>query len=120
MGAEEALFLRFGKEVPKGTLLFREGELGKEMFVLQSGKVAISKKVRDVANGNLCGDKFLRVFSGVLLGLCRSRRRGNSLPDDPLRAADDITQWRNLNRDHVHRNLVDRGMSHEREVSRAM
>jgi CRP/FNR family transcriptional regulator, cyclic AMP receptor protein len=48
MGAEETLFQRFGKEIPKGTVLFREGEPGKEMFVLQSGKVAISKKVRDV------------------------------------------------------------------------
>jgi CRP/FNR family cyclic AMP-dependent transcriptional regulator len=48
MSAEETLFNRFGKELPKGTVLFREGEPGKEMFVLQSGKVAISKKVRDV------------------------------------------------------------------------
>ena len=48
MGAEETLFQRFGKELTRGTVLFREGEPGKEMFVLQSGKVAISKKVRDV------------------------------------------------------------------------
>ena len=48
MGAEETLFNKFGKELPKGTVLFREGEPGKEMFVLQSGKVAIAKKVRDV------------------------------------------------------------------------
>ncbi|HZI14846.1 MAG TPA: cyclic nucleotide-binding domain-containing protein, partial [Myxococcus sp.] len=48
MGAEETLFQRFGKEFPKGTELFREGETGKEMYVIQSGKVAISKRVRDV------------------------------------------------------------------------
>ncbi len=48
MGAEETLFQRFGKEFPKGTVLFNEGEPGKDMFVLQSGKIAISKKVRDV------------------------------------------------------------------------
>lgn len=47
MGAEETLFQKFGKEIPKGTVLFREGDPGKEMYVLQSGKVAISKKVRD-------------------------------------------------------------------------
>jgi CRP/FNR family transcriptional regulator, cyclic AMP receptor protein len=47
MGAEETLFQRFGKEFPKGTTLFREGETGKEMFVLQSGRIAISKRVRD-------------------------------------------------------------------------
>jgi CRP/FNR family transcriptional regulator, cyclic AMP receptor protein len=48
MGAEETLFQRFGKEFPKGTVLFQEGEPGKDMFVLQSGKISISKKVRDV------------------------------------------------------------------------
>ena len=48
MGAEETLFQRFGKEFPRGTVLFSEGEPGKEMYVLQSGRVAISKKVRDV------------------------------------------------------------------------
>jgi CRP-like cAMP-binding protein len=47
MGAEETLFQRYGKEFPRGTVLFREGEPGKEMFVLQAGKVAIMKKVRD-------------------------------------------------------------------------
>jgi len=45
---EETLFQRFGKEFPKGTVLFREGELGKEMFVVHSGKVSISKRVREV------------------------------------------------------------------------
>lgn len=48
MSVEEALFQRFGKEFPRGTLLFREGDPGREMYVLQSGKVAISKTVRDV------------------------------------------------------------------------
>jgi CRP-like cAMP-binding protein len=47
MGAEETLFQRFGKEFSKGTVLFREGEAGREMFVLQSGRIAISKRVRD-------------------------------------------------------------------------
>jgi len=48
MGAEETLFQRFGKEFSKGIVLFKEGEPGKEMFVIQSGKVAITKSVRDV------------------------------------------------------------------------
>ncbi len=47
MGAEETLFQRFGKEFPKGTILFREGEPGKEMFVIQSGRIAISKRSVD-------------------------------------------------------------------------
>jgi hypothetical protein len=45
--AEDTLFQRFGKEFPKGTVLFHEGETGKEMFVLQAGKVVITKTVRD-------------------------------------------------------------------------
>src|SRR5262245_41320879 len=49
MAAGEAtLFQRLRKEVPTGTVLFREGEPGKEVFVVHSGKVAISKRVREV------------------------------------------------------------------------
>ncbi len=48
VAGEETLFQRFGKEFRKGTVLFREGDPGKEMFVLQSGKVSIAKRVRDV------------------------------------------------------------------------
>ena len=48
MNAEDTLFQRFGKEVPAGTVLFREGETGKEMFVLQSGQVSITKRIRDI------------------------------------------------------------------------
>ena len=47
MSAEDALFQRFGKEFPKSTVLFREGEAGKEMYVLQAGRVVITKTVRD-------------------------------------------------------------------------
>jgi CRP/FNR family cyclic AMP-dependent transcriptional regulator len=48
MANEEALFQRFGREFPAGTVLFKEGAPGKEMYVLQSGKVCITKNVRDV------------------------------------------------------------------------
>jgi len=48
MEAEQRLFTRFGKEVPKGTILFRENDPGQEMYIIQSGKVRISKKVRDI------------------------------------------------------------------------
>ncbi len=46
--ADDQLFQRFGKEFPAGTVLFREGEIGREMFVVQSGRVNISKTVGDV------------------------------------------------------------------------
>ena len=45
---EDQLFNKFGREIPKGTVLFREGDTGKEMYVVQSGQIAISKHVRDV------------------------------------------------------------------------
>src|SRR2546428_13583774 len=47
MAGEDQLFQRFGREFPKGHVLFREGEPGREMFVVQSGKVNITKKVRE-------------------------------------------------------------------------
>ena len=47
MAGEDQLFQRFGREFPKGTVLFKEGEPGKEMYVVQSGKVNITKTVRD-------------------------------------------------------------------------
>jgi len=47
MAGEDALFQRFGKEFKKGDVLFKEGDVGKEMYVIQSGKVNITKTVRD-------------------------------------------------------------------------
>jgi len=48
MGADDQLAQRFGKSFAEGTVLFREGDEGHEMFVIRSGQVAISKRVRDV------------------------------------------------------------------------
>ena len=45
MKNEEQLFWKFGKSLPKGTVLFREGDLGREMFVIQQGKVQVRKRV---------------------------------------------------------------------------
>jgi CRP-like cAMP-binding protein len=42
------MYAKFGKRFSTGTVLFREGERGEEMFILQSGKVTISKKIRGV------------------------------------------------------------------------
>ncbi len=44
--SEEILFQKLGRVFPAGTNLFKEGEVGREMFVIQSGKVKITKKVR--------------------------------------------------------------------------
>jgi CRP/FNR family transcriptional regulator, cyclic AMP receptor protein len=40
----DPLFPRFGREFRAGEVLFREGESGEEMFVIQSGLVRISKQ----------------------------------------------------------------------------
>jgi CRP-like cAMP-binding protein len=41
----DPLFPRFGREFRAGEVLFREGESGEEMFVIQSGVVRITKHV---------------------------------------------------------------------------
>jgi CRP-like cAMP-binding protein len=41
---EGPLFARFGREYRAGDVLFREGEGGEEMFVIQSGAVQITKR----------------------------------------------------------------------------
>lgn len=42
------LYQRFGRDFPTGHVLFRDGDSGREMFVIQAGKVRICKQVRDV------------------------------------------------------------------------
>jgi CRP-like cAMP-binding protein len=42
------LFTRFGKKIPPGTVLFHDGEKGEEMYIIQSGRVKISKRIRGV------------------------------------------------------------------------
>jgi len=46
--AAQQMFAKLGKRFPAGTVLFSEGDKGEEMFILQSGKVKISKKIRGV------------------------------------------------------------------------
>jgi CRP/FNR family transcriptional regulator, cyclic AMP receptor protein len=42
----DKLYEKFGKSVPKGTVIFSEGESGHEMYIIQEGKVKITKKIR--------------------------------------------------------------------------
>ncbi len=42
------LFSRFGKQFPAGAVLFQEGDKGEEMYIIQSGRVKISKRIRGV------------------------------------------------------------------------
>ncbi len=44
----EELLKSFGREYPQGSILFREGELGDEMYVIYEGKVKVTKKIRNI------------------------------------------------------------------------
>ncbi len=41
----DSLFIRFGRDFKAGDVLFREGETGEEMYVIQSGLVQVLKRV---------------------------------------------------------------------------
>ena len=62
MATGDQLFARFGRTCPAGTVLFEEGAHGDSMFVLQSGRVRITKASKD-------GTKTLAVLGpGEFLG----------------------------------------------------
>ena len=42
----KALFDRFGKSFPTGTTLFQEGDAGHHMYVIQSGRIQLTRKMR--------------------------------------------------------------------------
>jgi CRP-like cAMP-binding protein len=43
MATAQEIFERYGKVLPAGTTIFREGDAGEEMFIIQSGQVKITK-----------------------------------------------------------------------------
>ena len=43
----DPLFVRFGREFRAGDVLFREGDAGQEMYVVQSGLVQVLKRIGD-------------------------------------------------------------------------
>jgi CRP-like cAMP-binding protein len=45
MAAEKNPFAKFLKRFPEGQVLFQEGDKGEDMYIIQSGRVAIKKKV---------------------------------------------------------------------------
>jgi CRP-like cAMP-binding protein len=60
--SDDPLFQRFGREFPRGTVLFREGDEGREMYVINAGSVTITKRVGEV-------EKILsRLGAGEFLG----------------------------------------------------
>jgi CRP-like cAMP-binding protein len=45
--SDTVLLERFAKDYPAGTLLFREGDEGEVMYVIQSGEVEIRRRIKD-------------------------------------------------------------------------
>jgi CRP-like cAMP-binding protein len=81
--AEDTLFQRFGKEFPKGTVLFHEGEAGKEMFVLQAGRVVITKTVRDTVQ--ILAALGPGEFFGEMALISNRPRNATAMVDEPAR-----------------------------------
>lgn len=73
MKKEEQLFWKFGKDFPKGTILFREGDRGHEMFIIQKGKVRVRKRVGDAEKvlAELSDGEFFGEMA-LLMGMDRS------------------------------------------------
>jgi CRP-like cAMP-binding protein len=57
MGSDQSLFERFGRTVPANTVIFREGDHGADMYIIQSGSVRIAKKVRNIEKTLVVLDK---------------------------------------------------------------
>lgn len=48
MISDDLTFKKFGRNFPKGSVLFRDGERSKEMYVIHNGKVKITKQIGDI------------------------------------------------------------------------
>ena len=46
--SQSQFFSRYGKKIPANTVLFHEGDAGENMYIIQSGRVKISKRIRGV------------------------------------------------------------------------
>lgn len=53
MAGDKSPFAKFLTHFEKGKVLFREGDHGEDMYIVQSGKVAIKKKLQDGAETTL-------------------------------------------------------------------
>jgi len=56
MTTAQEIFERYGRSYPAGSVIFNEGDIGEEMYIIQSGQVKISKKTNK-------GEKTLVILS---------------------------------------------------------
>lgn len=47
MATDTALFNKFGNTIPPGAIIFKEGDEGEKMYIIQKGKVRVSKTINN-------------------------------------------------------------------------
>jgi CRP-like cAMP-binding protein len=82
MAAEKSPFAKFLTHFKKGHVLFNEGDDGEEMFIIQSGKVAIKKKVKEGGDATLAVLEKGDFFGEMALRAAAPRHRGGDEEGD--------------------------------------
>lgn len=84
MGSEQEIFERYGRTYNAGDVIFHEGDPGAEMFIIQSGKVKITKLVKGGVEKTLVilgpGD-----FFGEMAVIDKDNRSANAIAVEPSR-----------------------------------
>jgi len=84
MGSEQEIFERYGRTYNSGDVIFREGDPGTEMFIIQSGKVKITKLIKGGVEKTLVilgpGD-----FFGEMAVIDKDNRSANAVAVEPSR-----------------------------------
>ncbi len=83
MGSEQEIFDKYGREYQPGEVIFREGDVGNEMFIIQSGRVKITKTIK--------GEETILVelgsgdFFGEMAVIDKDPRSANAVAVEPSR-----------------------------------
>ena len=84
MSSEQEIFEKCGRSYNADDVIFREGDVGNEMFIIQSGKVKISKQLKDGVEKTLvilgAGD-----FFGEMAVIDKDVRSANAMAMEPSR-----------------------------------
>jgi CRP-like cAMP-binding protein len=82
MSGETTLYERFGYTFATGSVVFREGEIGDQMYVIQKGKVRIAKRIGDREHTLAILEK--GDFFGEMAIVTRTRRTATAVALDEV------------------------------------